>query len=107
MNLPSLENSTSSSTLQGDMHHFITPFLFGGIAVFKFNPTTEAADGNTYELQPLGTEGQGTTEYPDMKKVRTYNRFHSFWAWPEVQYLQNLCRRVGMGHALYVHRLFG
>ena len=52
----------------GDMHHFITPFLFGGIAVFKFNPRTEASDGNMYELQPLGTEGQGTTFYPDRKK---------------------------------------
>ena len=52
----------------GDMQHPITPFLFGGIAVFKFNPTTTAADGNRYELQPLGTEGQGTTFYPDRKK---------------------------------------
>ncbi|MGB1316810.1 MAG: DUF6089 family protein, partial [Flavobacteriales bacterium] len=52
----------------GDMHHPITPFIFGGIAVFKFNPTTKAADGNKYELQPLGTEGQGTTFYPDRKK---------------------------------------
>jgi hypothetical protein len=52
----------------GDMHHFITPFLFGGIAVFKFNPIATAADGNDYELQPLGTEGQGTTYYPDRKK---------------------------------------
>jgi hypothetical protein len=52
----------------GDMQHPITPFLFGGIAVFKFNPITTAADGNKYELQPLGTEGQGTTFYPDRKK---------------------------------------
>jgi hypothetical protein len=52
----------------GDMSHPITPFLFGGIAVFKFNPTTKAGDGNKYELQSLGTEGQGTTFYPDRKK---------------------------------------
>lgn len=52
----------------GDMQHFITPFLFGGIAVFKFNPTTKASDDHRYELQPLGTEGQGTTFYPDRKK---------------------------------------
>lgn len=51
----------------GDMKHFITPFLFGGIAIFKFNPRAEASDGNMYELQPLGTEGQGTTFYPDRK----------------------------------------
>jgi len=52
----------------GDMAHPITPFLFGGIAVFKFDPTTVAADGNRYELQPLGTEGQGTVQYADRKK---------------------------------------
>jgi len=52
----------------GDMQHFVTPFLFGGIALFKFNPTTVASDGHKYELQPLGTEGQGTTYYPDRKK---------------------------------------
>jgi len=52
----------------GDMDHPFTPFLFGGIALFKFNPKTTAADGNVYELQPLGTEGQGTVAYPDNKK---------------------------------------
>ena len=52
----------------GDMKHPFTPFLFGGIALFKFNPKTTAADGNKYDLQPLGTEGQGTTFYPDSKK---------------------------------------
>lgn len=52
----------------GDMSHPITPYLFGGIAVFKFNPRTKASDGNMYDLQPLGTEGQGTTYYPDRKK---------------------------------------
>lgn len=52
----------------GDMEHPFTPFLFGGIALFKFNPRTTAADGLKYELQPLGTEGQGTTFYPDRKK---------------------------------------
>ena len=52
----------------GDMSHPITPFIFGGIAVFKFNPTTTAGDGNKYELQPLGTEGQGTVAYAPSKK---------------------------------------
>lgn len=52
----------------GDMKHAITPFLFGGIAVFSFNPRAKAADGQFYELQPLGTEGQGSTAYPDRKE---------------------------------------
>ena len=57
----------------GDMKHAITPYLTGGIAVFKFDPRAKAADGNFYELQPLGTEGQGTTVYPDRKKYSLTN----------------------------------
>lgn len=43
------------------------PYLFAGIGIFKFNPQTKF-QGNVYELQPLGTEGQGTTQYNDRKK---------------------------------------
>jgi hypothetical protein len=43
------------------------PYLFGGIGVFKFNPKTELF-GTTYELQPLKTEGQGSTAYNDRKQ---------------------------------------
>ena len=43
------------------------PYIFTGIGVFNFNP--KAKLGNTYyELQPLGTEGQGTTLYNDRQK---------------------------------------
>ena len=45
-----------------------TPYIFGGVAVFHFGPETQytAADGTTswVALQPLCTEGQGTTAYP-------------------------------------------
>lgn len=41
----------------------IMPYLFGGGAVFFFNPETEF-DGDFIELQPLGTEGQGAPNYP-------------------------------------------
>ncbi len=43
------------------------PYVFGGIGVFKFNPKTEL-EGSTYELQPLKTEGQGSTVYNDLKQ---------------------------------------
>jgi|ERR1051326_7451246 hypothetical protein len=36
-----------------------TPYVFGGIAGFHFNPQGQIGD-NFYNLQPLGTEGQGT-----------------------------------------------
>jgi hypothetical protein len=45
----------------------LIPYLFGGIGLFHFNPKTNYG-GNVYELQPLGTEGQGTTTYNNLKK---------------------------------------
>jgi hypothetical protein len=45
-----------------------TPYLFTGVSLFKFNPQGQYANGEWYDLQPLGTEGQGTTGYPDKKK---------------------------------------
>lgn len=39
--------------------NFFTPYLFGGIAVFSFNPQAQDVDGTWYALQHLGTEGQG------------------------------------------------
>jgi hypothetical protein len=43
------------------------PYLFAGIGLFNFNPKTEL-NGTKVELQPLGTEGQGTTTYNDRVK---------------------------------------
>lgn len=43
-----------------------TPYMFAGIGVFGFNPKTQY-NGNWYELQPLCTEGQGLSQYPDRK----------------------------------------
>jgi hypothetical protein len=37
-----------------------TPFVFGGLAYFRANPQA-FFDEQWYDLQPLGTEGQGTT----------------------------------------------
>jgi hypothetical protein len=46
----------------------VVPYLFGGGAVFFFNPET-AFDGDYIELQPLGTEGQGLPNYPAPYKL--------------------------------------
>ncbi|WP_207427158.1 DUF6089 family protein [Pedobacter sp. SYSU D00535] len=35
-----------------------TPFLYAGLGMVTFNPKTIHSDGNTYELNLLGTEGQ-------------------------------------------------
>ena len=44
--------------LKGMRGYEIYMYGFVGVGVFYFNPKTEI-DGQTYELQPLGTEGQG------------------------------------------------
>lgn len=64
------------------------PYIFFGVSVFKFNPQAqfiydptspvaanilnyaglESRDGEWVDLQPLGTEGQGTTEFNDRKR---------------------------------------
>jgi len=48
----------------GSEHDRFSPFLFGGLSVFRFNPRAQF-QGDWYFLQPLGTEGQGTTAYPE------------------------------------------
>ena len=52
--------------IAGSDKHRFTPFVFAGVSVFHFNPKTWYM-GKEYELQPLGTEGQGLTAYPDRK----------------------------------------
>lgn len=44
-----------------------TPYLYGGIAVFHFNPWTNDNRGVKTYLKPLSTEGQGLPQYPTQK----------------------------------------
>lgn len=50
------------------------PYIFGGIGLFHFNPKGSLKDQNGnvtwHELQPLSTEGQGFTQYPDRKPYK-------------------------------------
>lgn len=43
------------------------PYAFIGIGIFNFNPKSDFGN-TTVELQPLGTEGQGSTSYNELKK---------------------------------------
>ncbi|HTQ27274.1 MAG TPA: DUF6089 family protein [Puia sp.] len=44
-----------------------SPYVFAGLAVYHFNPFAYDTMGNKVYLQPLSTEGEGLTEYPDRK----------------------------------------
>jgi hypothetical protein len=46
-----------------------TPFLFAGLAYFRANPQAELND-EWIDLQPLGTEGQGTTARPFLEPYK-------------------------------------
>lgn len=52
----------------GNALYPFTPFVFTGVSLFNFNPKAETSDGQWYALQELGTEGQGTTAFPNRKK---------------------------------------
>ena len=39
--------------------HALTPYVFGGIALYHFNPYTHDTSGTKYFLKPLSTEGEG------------------------------------------------
>lgn len=43
------------------------PYVFIGLGVYNFNPKT-TINNTVFELQPLGTEGQGTTTYNELEK---------------------------------------
>lgn len=53
----------------GHTRHSISPYVFAELGIFRINPKTEY-NGEWYELQPLGTEGQGT----DLSKKSFYSR---------------------------------
>ena len=51
----------------------VTPYIFGGIAVFYYNPYTSAPNGDKIFLRPLSTEGEGLPNYPDRKQYSLVN----------------------------------
>jgi hypothetical protein len=48
--------------------HTWTPYVYTGISIFHFNPQAENKEGEWVDLQELGTEGQGTTSFPNKEK---------------------------------------
>ena len=55
-----------------------TPYVFGGISAFYFNPFAEDDNGNKTFLRPLSTEGQGLPMYPDRKQYSQINMAFPF-----------------------------
>jgi hypothetical protein len=51
--------------------HKITPYVFGGIAAYHFNPYAYDSTGRKVYLRPLSTEGEGLPQYPNSKPYAT------------------------------------
>ena len=47
--------------------HTFSPYIFGGIALFHYNPYTFDTLGRQVYLKPLSTEGEGLAAYPGQK----------------------------------------
>ena len=51
----------------GDASYPFTPYITMGVGTFNYNPYA-FLNGNKYFLRELGTEGQGSTKYPERKQ---------------------------------------
>lgn len=66
----SFQSSIAEFSLIGEYNIFdmdtkpFSPYLFAGLAVYRFNPYTFDRNNNQVYLQPLSTEGQGLPGYP-------------------------------------------
>lgn len=58
-------------------NHLWTPYLFVGFGYFHMNPQNRL-DDTWYDLQPLGTEGQGTSAGGPPYKLDVFNIPHGF-----------------------------
>lgn len=66
------------------------PYLFAGVGVFHFNPYTYDKNNTKTYLQPLGTEGQGSAQYPNRS----------------VYSLTKVCIPFGLGWKLKINEQF-
>ena len=69
----SFESDILEFSLVGEFHTFEfdtkkwSPYVFGGLAVYHFDPYVLSTDREKIYLKPLSTEGQGLTGYPESK----------------------------------------
>ncbi len=55
-----------------DLNSTHTPYVFGGIGGFMFNPQAKDENNKWHDLQPLGTEGQYSDNYPENNPYDLY-----------------------------------
>jgi len=78
-----------------------TPYISVGLGAFFFNPQTDY-NGKTYDLQPLGTEGQTDRSYTDIGRYNLYALSFNYGAGLKVHMKRNL----SIGIDFNIHRTF-
>ena len=58
-----------TSLLDLSTAHF-TPYVFGEVSLYHFNPWAYDINGNKVFLHPLSTEGQGLSQFPEQKPYK-------------------------------------
>jgi len=61
--------SFETSLLDLSTTHF-TPYIYGSVSLFHFNPWAYDRNGKKTFLQPLSTEGQGLPQFPKQKPYK-------------------------------------
>ncbi len=79
-----------------------SPYVFGGLAIFHFNPYAYNGTTDKIFLKPLSTEGEGLSAYPDRKPYALTQLALPFGA--GVKYAFN--DRVRLGLELGIRKLF-
>ena len=62
-------NLLGEYTFLGYHQKKFSPFIFGGIAVFHYDPYAYDTLGQKIYLKPLSTEGEGLPQYPGSKTL--------------------------------------
>lgn len=78
-----------------------SPYLFGGIAFFQFNPQGQLGD-QLYDLQPLGTEGQNLATLPE----RTPYKLNQMAIPLGIGFKYTLTETLNLGLEIGVRKLF-
>jgi hypothetical protein len=72
----SFESNVLELSLVGEYYTFSfenkrwSPYVFGGLALYHFNPYVLTTNNEKIFLQPLSTEGQGLPQYPGIKPYK-------------------------------------
>jgi hypothetical protein len=102
------ETHLTEFSLLGEYYFFdlneqkFSPYVFGGLAVFHFNPYAYSGTTDKIFLKPLSTEGEGLSAYPDRKPYALTQLALPFGA--GVKYAFN--DRVRLGLELGIRKLF-